>query len=347
MAGVRGSGPEREGAVLDALERLALADRHEAIERALDAARELLDMEIAYFSEIGRGEQVVKGVRGDTGALPLAVGAALPLEATYCRRMLAGELSNVVSDARNDPRVSDLPATTKAGVGSYVGVPLQLSDGRVYGTLCCASSRPNERLGPRDVQFMRVLARIIADELEREHRRLPGGRAATPPPAEPAEAAAEAAETDVPDAILKLDLWFIVAAHAVSAARATLAVLAEHVDRGFLEDARLLVTELVSNSVRHAGVGRESAVGLALHLTSDCLAVAVSDPGSGFRPEVVEPHPEQVGGRGLFIVDQLADRWGVGDSPLRPPGRGRASETATVVWFELRRGRERAASGGS
>ena len=328
------SGSERDATVLDVLERLALADRREAITGALDAARELLGMEIAYFSEIGRGEQVVKEISGDRDNLPLRPGAAVPLEATYCRRMLNGELSNVVADARRDERVSDLPATRQAGIGSYVGVPLQLSDGRVYGTLCCASSRPNESLGPRDVQLMRVIARIIADELEREDQRLPRGREAPPPPPQPAEAAAGAAETDASGAILKLDLWFTVAPHSASAARSTLEVLAEHVDRGLLQDARLLVTELVTNSVKHAGVGRESAVGLALRLTPKCLRVAVSDPGPGFEPQVAEPDFEQEGGRGLFIVDRLADRWGVGDSPLRPPGRG--GENATVVWFELK-----------
>ncbi len=337
MAGVPSAEAGREGAVLDVLERLALADRREAIDGALDAARELLGMDIAYFSELTRGEQLIKAVRGDLDALHLGPGDVIPAEKTYCRRMLAGQLPNVVSDARHDPRVSDLPAATEAGVQSYIGVPLQLSDGRVYGTLCCASSETNTRLGPRAVQFMRVLARIIADELEREQQRLPRGREAMPPPpAEPADAAIEVAQVDVGGAILKLDLWFIAAAHAAAAARSTLAVLAEHVGSGVLQDARLLVTELLTNSVRHAGVGSESAIGLALRLTPDRLTVAVSDPGPGFRPEILEPDLEQEGGRGLFIVEQLADRWGVGDSPLNPPRRNGQTDTGTVVWFELR-----------
>jgi hypothetical protein len=36
-------------------------------------------------------------------------------------------------------------------------------------------------------------------------------------------------------------------------------------------------------------------------------------------------------------VEQLADRWGVGDSPLDPPGRNGPTSTKTVVWFQLRR----------
>ena len=325
----------READALEALGELAVSDGREAIGHALEVARDFLGMEIAYFSEFSQGEQVIRGIRGEWKETKLSAGAAVPQEETYCRRMLAGELSNAVPDAQSDPRVSDLAATAVMGIGSYVGVPLQLSDGRVYGTLCCANSKPNERLGSVEVRFMRVLARLIADELERERNRRPHDRdTAPPPPSDPARAAHEAAETDVPGVVLKLDLWFAIAAHAAAAVRSALQVISEHVDPGVLDDARLLATELVTNSVRHSGRGSESSIGLALRLTPDRLSVAVSDPGRGFRPEVGEPDPEQEGGRGLFIVDRLADRWGVGDAPVSPPRAGAGS--GTTVWFELK-----------
>lgn len=327
---------QAEDPALEALTEVALADRREAIDRALDAAREVLGLDIAYFSELSGETQLIHHVRGDPDAARLLSGAAVPLRESYCRRMLAGEL-NIVADAQNDPRVSDLAFTTELGVGCYVGVPLQLSDGRVYGTMCCASREPNQLLGPRDVQFLRVLARLIADDLEREQERLPRARTTGQPLPKPDDAAREAAETDAPDAILKLDLWFVAAAHAAAAARSALEVLTEHVERGCLQDARLLLSELVTNSVRHAGIGGESSIGLALRLTQDRLSVAVSDPGPGFTPEITKPDLDQEGGRGLFIVDQLADSWGVGDSPLTPPRGARSTGAGTVVWFELRR----------
>ena len=322
---------------LQALTDVAVADRREAIDRALDAARELLGMDIAYLSELAGDTQLIKHVRGERDAVEFLLGAAFPLQESYCGRMLAGELRNVVNDAQNDPRVNDLAITARSGVGCYVGVPLQLSDGRVYGTLCCASGEPNERLGPRDAQFMRVLARLVADDLEREQERLPRPRKAGAPRGSPDDAAREAVQTEVRDAILKLDLWLVAAAHAAAAARRALEVLAEHVERNCLQDARLLLSELVTNSVRHAGVGGESSIGLALRLTPDRLSVAVSDPGPGFVPEITAPGIDQEGGRGLFIVDQLADRWGVGDSPFTPPRGARSDGPGTVVWFEIRR----------
>jgi GAF domain-containing protein len=55
-----------------------------------------------------------------------------------------------------------------AGPASYVGVPLELHDGSVFGTLCAASGEPRTHLAERDVRFMRVLARVLAAELDRE-----------------------------------------------------------------------------------------------------------------------------------------------------------------------------------
>ncbi len=115
--------------------------------------------------------------------------------------------------------------------------------------------------------------------------------------------------------------------------RSALGVLSGHLGPDAVNDARLLATELVTNSVRHSGAGNESSIGLALLLTEDRLSVAVSDPGPGFRPQIAEPDPDQEGGRGLFIVEQLADRWGVGEAPLSPARGG--SGTGTTVWFEL------------
>ena len=61
-----------------------------------------------------------------------------------------------------------LDLTDEANIGSYVGVPLRFSDGRLYGTLCTYSHSPNPSLKARDLQFMRVLARMVAEQLERE-----------------------------------------------------------------------------------------------------------------------------------------------------------------------------------
>jgi GAF domain-containing protein len=69
-----------------------------------------------------------------------------------------------VPDTRAEPVVRDLIATRT--IGAYVGVPVTLADGRVHGTLCCASSQPRGGLGNEELRFMRVLAGIIASRVD-------------------------------------------------------------------------------------------------------------------------------------------------------------------------------------
>jgi len=90
-----------------------------------------------------------------------------------------------------------------------------------------------------------------------------------------------------------------------------------------LESARLLVTELVTNAIRHAGVG---TIELSVQVRPESMRVDVSNRGVPFEPHARLPRADQESGWGLFLVDRLSDEWGVVDEP----GRQR-------VWFELRR----------
>ena len=93
-------------------------------------------------------------------------------------------------------------------------------------------------------------------------------------------------------------------------------------DRRAIEDVKLLVSELVTNAVRHPR--REGHIDLSVELGRARVRVEVADPGEGFtQPRVGEPPPDALGGRGLLIVDRVASRWGV--TPGQP----------TRVWFEL------------
>jgi len=91
------------------------------------------------------------------------------------------------------------------------------------------------------------------------------------------------------------------------------------------DDARLLLSEVVNNSVRHAAAGPDETVELTLTRSQRRLRVTVADEGRGFDRDVARqpPDAEREGGRGLFLLDSIADRWGVVN------GRG------TRVWFEL------------
>ena len=90
-------------------------------------------------------------------------------------------------------------------------------------------------------------------------------------------------------------------------------------------DAQLLVSELVSNSVRHAGLGRDDLIRVTADWSGERLRVHVRDRGRPRRASPVtgsiRPAPGAESGWGLYLVDRLASRWGT---------------TAGGYWFELR-----------
>lgn len=90
-----------------------------------------------------------------------------------------------------------------------------------------------------------------------------------------------------------------------------------------LDDAQLLVSELVTNAVRH---GRP-AISLVVSLHPPLIGVAVHDEGDSLPPVApVPPDAGESGGRGLMIVDRLSSAWGVLPDH-QPPGK--------TVWFRI------------
>lgn len=110
---------------------------------------------------------------------------------------------------------------------------------------------------------------------------------------------------------------------AASAARNALMALAPKLDPGMLEDIRLLVSELVTNAIRHADTASGGEVGVDVSILHERVRVEVADPGPGFEPQPRDAAMTKPGGWGLYLVDHLADRWGV--------SRNRVNR----VWFEL------------
>ncbi len=110
---------------------------------------------------------------------------------------------------------------------------------------------------------------------------------------------------------------------AAAIARRHLARLRGDLDPPLMETMRLLVTELVANSVKHAGGDQ---VELKVLVGRTVVWVEVVDEGPGFEPAPRDGDSRDDSGWGLFLVERLAHRWGV----------ARDGE-ATRVWFELQR----------
>jgi anti-sigma regulatory factor (Ser/Thr protein kinase) len=73
----------------------------------------------------------------------------------------------------------------------------------------------------------------------------------------------------------------------------------------------LVLSELVTNSVRHSGAGPDDKIEVWVEAAPDRIRVGVSDPGAGFDPQTRPPGADDGGGWGLFVVDQLVSRWTV------------------------------------
>ena len=122
--------------------------------------------------------------------------------------------------------------------------------------------------------------------------------------------------------LLDIELRLRPDARSPAEARKTLEALRVSLDDEVVDDAALLVSEIVSNSVRHAGLGATDEIEVRIRGSRSMLHVDVIDPGPGFDFERTrQPSPD--GGWGLLLLERLATRWGVerGDT--------------TRVWFDL------------
>jgi serine/threonine-protein kinase RsbW len=108
-----------------------------------------------------------------------------------------------------------------------------------------------------------------------------------------------------------------------TARRALTHWLSTRVKNGLLSDAPLVVSELVTNSLRHAGLPSAATVRVSAQLADGVLRLEVEDAGIGGAVSRRAPNRDAGGGFGLNIVDTLAVRWGVD------------RDGGTLVWAEL------------
>ena len=92
-----------------------------------------------------------------------------------------------------------------------------------------------------------------------------------------------------------------------------------------LDDTQLLVSELVTNSLRHGDLGGGDSVLVRVYLQAECLRVEIENPGAAGIVALHRPDPEADRGFGLQLLERVAARWGV-----------RRGQT-TTVWFDMAR----------
>jgi GAF domain-containing protein len=154
----------------DELSRVAEIAARRAGDRVaemLDLAREALGVDAAYVTEFKDDEQVYRALAGDYESFGMAPDDGYPLEGSYCQRMVVGRIPSVVPDVGANAELAGLALTSLGDIGAYVGVPITLSDGRIWGTMCGVSHDASP-LDRRAEALMQILSRMAAAEIERE-----------------------------------------------------------------------------------------------------------------------------------------------------------------------------------
>jgi anti-sigma regulatory factor (Ser/Thr protein kinase) len=117
---------------------------------------------------------------------------------------------------------------------------------------------------------------------------------------------------------------------APSAVREALRKRGSHLPLQMRDDLLLLLTEVVTNAVRHSGATSGDPISIAMKESRDHVRVEVTDPGDGFaKPERLVPDLTKTGGLGLVLVDRLSRAWGT-----------RSASKGSLVWFELAHDRD-------
>lgn len=123
----------------------------------------------------------------------------------------------------------------------------------------------------------------------------------------------------------RLDLLFRNDAAAPGRVRRSLRALSEQLAPSLFDDLVLLIDELVTNSVLHAGDRGDGNVRVRVDVAPETVRAEVADPGPGFSPPEDPQLRPDGSGRGLVLVQELSDRWGA------------VRDARFVVWFELDR----------
>jgi EAL domain-containing protein (putative c-di-GMP-specific phosphodiesterase class I) len=138
----------------------------EILQDALRAIRLHLGMDVAFVAEFRDDSRVFRIIDSD-GDLPVGPGDVTALKDTYCQRAVDGRIPLLIADTSLVPEVMALPVTNAMGIGSYLTAPIRLSNGSIYGTLCCVGHKANPALGQRDLDMLNLFGEFVGRHIER------------------------------------------------------------------------------------------------------------------------------------------------------------------------------------
>ena len=167
---------------VDEVERLSSSSSYaDAVHRLLTVARTHLRMSVAWVSEFVGTDQVLRFVDAEPGTDAPPEGSSMPLDGTYCARVLDGSFPPLIPNARRAAAAALLDMGPQVHIGAYVGVPLIGPTGAAVGMLCTVDPVARPHLEDRDLAALELLAQVLhdlqqralsAEEARRERRAL-------------------------------------------------------------------------------------------------------------------------------------------------------------------------------
>jgi len=137
-----------------------------AINSLIYSVRHRLNMEVGFVSEFTGGRRYFRYLDATEGATNIEVGDSDALEDSLCQRVIAGDVPALVTSAVKHEVAQQLPIVRNLPVGAHLSVPVELSDGTLFGTFCVFSRYDIPGLNHRSLTMMKVFADVIASLIE-------------------------------------------------------------------------------------------------------------------------------------------------------------------------------------
>ncbi len=135
------------------------------IYEALEAAHSFLKMDVTFLGQFYGDKEFYRSIIGDGKSFGLEENLSLPKAETYCQAMIEGRIGSVIPNTANDPVLMNLKITQEAQIGKFIGAPIHLPYGKIYGALCGLGHKTDLSLGLREERFLKLLASVIQNGL--------------------------------------------------------------------------------------------------------------------------------------------------------------------------------------
>ena len=134
--------------------------------RLVHLVRKHLNMQVAFIAKFENGRRIFQSIDSSLQQCPISIGQYDLEEDTYCRKIADNNLDPIINDTNKNDITKNMGVTKALNIGSYIGLPIILSSGKVYGTFCCFSDKHDDSLNDRDISYLGLIAEIAGELIE-------------------------------------------------------------------------------------------------------------------------------------------------------------------------------------